>query len=190
MNVDEEMLSRLEALAIEAGEAIMKIYAEDFTPEYKDDYSPVTEADTAAETLIVAGLKAFAPEIPAVAEEAFSGGHSPDISGRSGSSIHSMAPGSSAKRRIHRQYCIDFDEQPICGMIHAPALNKTLQASLDKPPEQKRCRCRTDCRSHSGQRHRRRKPASRRPQENRKLLQGRRVAKHGMPAVRLSSVGS
>ena len=39
MNVDEEMLSRLEALAIEAGEAIMKIYAEDFTPEYKDAVS-------------------------------------------------------------------------------------------------------------------------------------------------------
>ena len=81
MNVDEEMLSRLEALAIEAGEAIMEIYAEDFTPEYKDDYSPVTKADTAAETLIVAGLKELAPEIPAVAEEAFSAGHSPDISG-------------------------------------------------------------------------------------------------------------
>jgi len=81
MNVDEEMLSRLEALAIDAGEAIMKIYAEDFTPEYKDDYSPVTEADTTAEKLIVAGLKAMAPEIPIVAEEAFSAGHSPDISG-------------------------------------------------------------------------------------------------------------
>ena len=35
MNVDEEILSRLEALAIEAGEAIMAIYAEDLRRSIK-----------------------------------------------------------------------------------------------------------------------------------------------------------
>ena len=102
MNVDEKTLSRLETLAIEAGEAIMKIYAEDFTPEYKDDYSPVTEADTAAETLIVAGLKALAPEIPAVAEEAFPAAI-PQISAAVGSgwSIRSTAPMSSSTRTVN-----------------------------------------------------------------------------------------
>ena len=128
MNVDEEMLSRLEALAIEAGEAIMKIYAEDFTPEFKDDYSPVTEADTAAETLIVAGLEAFEPEIPVVAEEAFSAGHSPDISG---GRFWLVDPLDGTHEFIDKngEFTVNIalisDGQPICGVVHAPALDKT-----------------------------------------------------------------
>ena len=129
MNVDEEMLSRLEALAIQAGEAIMKIYAEDFTPEYKDDYSPVTEADTTAEKLIVAGLEAIAPEIPIVAEEAFSAGHSPDISG---GRFWLVDPLDGTHEFIDKNgeftvnIALILDEQPICGVVHAPALNKTF----------------------------------------------------------------
>ena len=128
MNVDEEMLYRLEALAIEAGEAIMEIYAEDFTPEYKDDYSPVTEADTAAETLIVAGLEALKPEIPVVAEEAFSAGHSPDISG---GRFWLVDPLDGTHEFIDKndEFTVNIalisDGQPICGVVHAPALDKT-----------------------------------------------------------------
>ena len=53
MTTAEKLLTELEALAIDAGNAIMRIYAEDFVAEYKDDYSPVTEADTAAEEIIM-----------------------------------------------------------------------------------------------------------------------------------------
>ncbi len=38
--------------AIEAGKAIMKIYEQDFSVEFKDDKSPLTEADKASNTLI------------------------------------------------------------------------------------------------------------------------------------------
>ena len=44
----EKLLTELEALAIDAG-CHLRIEGEDFVAEYKDDYSPVTEADTAAE---------------------------------------------------------------------------------------------------------------------------------------------
>ena len=128
MNVNEEMLSCLEALAIDAGKAIMEIYAEDFTPEYKDDYSPVTEADTAAETLIVAGLEVLAPKIPVVAEEAFSAGHSPDISG---GRFWLVDPLDGTHEFIDKngEFTVNIalisDGQPICGVVHAPALDKT-----------------------------------------------------------------
>ena len=45
------------ALSIEAGRAIMAIYAQDFSVIKKDDLSPLTEADMAAHYIIVAGLE-------------------------------------------------------------------------------------------------------------------------------------
>ena len=59
----KEMLFKLETLALDAGAAIMRVYGEDFVAEYKDDYSPVTEADTIAEKIIIAGLSSLTPEI-------------------------------------------------------------------------------------------------------------------------------
>ena len=57
-------------LAIAAGEAIMTIYhRDDKKVREKADKSPVTEADQAAETLILAGLSNLAPGVQIVAEE-------------------------------------------------------------------------------------------------------------------------
>jgi 3'(2'), 5'-bisphosphate nucleotidase len=49
--------------------------------EKKADGSPATMADTAAETIILAGLQSLTPSIPIVSEEAFERGEIPDISG-------------------------------------------------------------------------------------------------------------
>ncbi|HST27070.1 MAG TPA: 3'(2'),5'-bisphosphate nucleotidase CysQ [Rudaea sp.] len=57
------------ALAREAGDAIMRVYAGDFAVERKDDNSPLTAADLAAHRVIVAGLQALAPQIPVLSEE-------------------------------------------------------------------------------------------------------------------------
>ncbi|WP_370151568.1 3'(2'),5'-bisphosphate nucleotidase CysQ [Ferrovibrio sp.] len=57
------------ALARAAGTAIMAIYDTAFEARTKADRSPVTDADEAAEALIVAGLQRLAPGIPVVAEE-------------------------------------------------------------------------------------------------------------------------
>lgn len=60
----------LKRLALEAGRAIMQVYADpDFETRVKDDKSPVTDADLAADKIIAAGLKADFPDIPAVTEE-------------------------------------------------------------------------------------------------------------------------
>ena len=74
---DPDLLELAAGLAREAGEAILAVRARGFETLQKHDDSPVTEADHAAERIIVAGLRAAAPEIPVVAEEEIAAGHVP-----------------------------------------------------------------------------------------------------------------
>lgn len=63
------MLLKIAKLAIRAGEEIMKVYSRDFGVEYKEDASPLTEADKASHEVIDAGLRKLAPGIPVISEE-------------------------------------------------------------------------------------------------------------------------
>ena len=69
--MDHDRLARvMRRLAIEGGAAIMEVYGrEDMGVRAKDDASPVTEADDAADRLISAGLREAFPDIPLVTEE-------------------------------------------------------------------------------------------------------------------------
>ena len=64
-----EIVDEIRALALKAGAEIMRFYATEFTVESKDDATPVTDADRAADAVIVAGLEARFPDIPVVTEE-------------------------------------------------------------------------------------------------------------------------
>ena len=69
--ITPEGLQTLVQLADQAGRAIMEIYARE-TPlqqQQKSDSSPLTEADLAANAILVAGLKAHWPQIPVLSEE-------------------------------------------------------------------------------------------------------------------------
>jgi len=57
------------ALAADAGEAILEVYATDFDVQSKADESPLTQADLASNRLIIAGLNALTPDIPIITEE-------------------------------------------------------------------------------------------------------------------------
>lgn len=74
---DAALLSLAADLARQAGATILAIRARGFDTLRKADASPVTEADHAAEALIVAGLRRATPDIPVVAEEEIAGGHVP-----------------------------------------------------------------------------------------------------------------
>ncbi len=77
--MDDAALLHLAAdLARQAGATILAIRTRGFDTRHKADASPVTEADHAAETLIVAGLRRATPDIPVVAEEEIAAGHVPD----------------------------------------------------------------------------------------------------------------
>ena len=66
-------------LAQQAGTAILAIRARGFETLRKADRSPVTEADHAAEAIIVAALRAATPDIPVIAEEEMEAGIAPDV---------------------------------------------------------------------------------------------------------------
>jgi 3'(2'), 5'-bisphosphate nucleotidase len=69
-------------LARAAAREIMRIYAGDLGARTKADQSPVTDADHAAEAVIVAGLRALTPGLVVVAEEEMAAGHVPRLDGR------------------------------------------------------------------------------------------------------------
>ena len=63
--------------AREAGEAILEVVRRGFEVETKRDSSPVTEADRAAELIILAALAHAAPGVPVIAEEEVAAGRIP-----------------------------------------------------------------------------------------------------------------
>jgi len=69
----------LRQTAIEAGAKIMEIREQKIDVSYKEDSSPVTLADQAAEKIILRDLQKVAPEIPVVAEESASDGKIPQV---------------------------------------------------------------------------------------------------------------
>jgi len=62
-------LDLVEKIAKTAGNAIMEIYNRDFQVEYKDDRSPLTEADTRSNEIICEALSRAYPDIPLLSEE-------------------------------------------------------------------------------------------------------------------------
>jgi 3'(2'), 5'-bisphosphate nucleotidase len=75
--VPVDLLGTLSEAAREAGEAILRIVRRGFEVETKADHSPVTEADRAAEAVILAALRTAAPGVPVIAEEEVAAGRIP-----------------------------------------------------------------------------------------------------------------
>jgi 3'(2'), 5'-bisphosphate nucleotidase len=68
--IPDKHLTQSVRLACEAaGRAILEIYATQFAVVSKDDASPVTAADLAADRILVATLQQLTPDIPVVSEE-------------------------------------------------------------------------------------------------------------------------
>jgi len=65
----KELIDPVVALATEAGQAILEVYATDFDVQEKSDDSPLTQADLASHHCIVAGLEQLTPGIPVISEE-------------------------------------------------------------------------------------------------------------------------
>jgi 3'(2'), 5'-bisphosphate nucleotidase len=78
LSIDYDYLvDHLAEAAREAGEAILTIVRRGFDVETKRDTSPVTEADRAAELVILAALARVAPGVPVIAEEEVAAGRIP-----------------------------------------------------------------------------------------------------------------
>lgn len=71
------LLDALTETAREAGEAILTVVRRGFDVERKADSSPVTQADRAAEAVILDALARLAPGVPVIAEEEVAAGRIP-----------------------------------------------------------------------------------------------------------------
>ena len=109
-----------------ASTVVMQVYNSDFETHNKADASPVTEADEAAEAIILAALSQALPGVPVLAEEAFAAGVKPKI----GSEFLLVDPVDGTKEFINRngQFTINIalvtNNKPVAGAVYAPALKR------------------------------------------------------------------
>ena len=127
-----DLLEEILQLSVEAGDAIMGIYAKDFNVEYKEDESPVTDADLAAHKVIAAGLQQLTPDIPVLSEE--SAGI--DWATRQTWNQYWLVdPIDGTKEFIKKngEFTVNIAlikaGKPILGVVHAPALNVSYLAA-------------------------------------------------------------
>jgi 3'(2'),5'-bisphosphate nucleotidase len=124
---EETLSGALCSLALQAGAAAMQIYARDFETRFKGDASPVTEADRIAEEIILAGLTAFAPEIPVLAEESAAAGHIPGSLGRR---FFLVDPLDGTREFVSKtgEFTVNIalieDGRPVYGVVYAPAIDR------------------------------------------------------------------
>ncbi|PLX66971.1 MAG: 3'(2'),5'-bisphosphate nucleotidase [Denitrovibrio sp.] len=69
MQYDQKLLDEVIDIAVQAGSEIIEIYKKDFSIEYKDDKSPLTEADKHSNDVICTGLQRLDRQYPILSEE-------------------------------------------------------------------------------------------------------------------------
>ena len=123
-----ELIEPIVALAREAGDAILEVYATDCDVQSKDDESPLTQADLASHRCIVAGLEAQTPELPIISEESGLPGF--DERGR-WSRYWLIDPLDGTKEFVNRngEFTVNIAlieaGKPVFGVVHVPVQGKT-----------------------------------------------------------------
>ncbi|MBN2825665.1 MAG: 3'(2'),5'-bisphosphate nucleotidase CysQ [Campylobacterales bacterium] len=118
-------------IAQEAGAATMEIYQKDFSVEYKDDKSPLTEADLKANKIICDALTKLYPDIPILSEE----NKAIEYSERKDWEYYwCIDPIDGTKEFIKKngEFTINIalihQDSPVAGVVYAPALNELYYA--------------------------------------------------------------
>jgi 3'(2'), 5'-bisphosphate nucleotidase len=123
-----ELVEPAVALAKEAGDAILEVYATDFDVQAKDDESPLTQADMASHRVIDKGLKALTPDIPIISEES---GLPPFEERREWRTYWLIDPLDGTKEFVNRngEFTVNIalidGNRPVLGVVHVPVSGKT-----------------------------------------------------------------
>jgi len=125
-----DLVESVVALARRAGERIMDFYETPIDVRAKDDRSPVTDADDAAEEIILPGLTQIAPGITAISEEAaHRAGIANLASGNQQGCFWLVDPLDGTKEYIKRngEFTVNIaliaDGAPVFGVVHLPAID-------------------------------------------------------------------
>lgn len=129
--MDMSRLEQIETIAREAGAAIMVIYAKDFSVQEKADKSPLTEADEAANRIIIARLACLQPSLPILSEEAVEDFHGVEKAG----SYWLVDPLDGTKEFVKRngEFTVNIalieNGRPVLGVVYAPVLDVAYLAA-------------------------------------------------------------
>ena len=129
----EHLLSIAVEAALNAGEAIMRIYdTDDFEVDFKSDNSPLTKADLASHNVIESLL--LKTGVPILSEE---GKHLPYEERKSWQKLWIVDPIDGTKEFINKngEFTVNIalieNQKPILGVIYVPALNDLYYSTLE-----------------------------------------------------------
>jgi 3'(2'), 5'-bisphosphate nucleotidase len=132
-----------------AGREIMAIYANPVMARQKSDLTPVTEADEAAERIILAGLKRIDPAIPVISEEAAAAGVIPKVAEH----FYLVDPLDGTKEFLSRngEFTVNIalieKAQPAAGIVLAPAMSRIFCGETGSGAFEARIEAETDAAS-------------------------------------------
>lgn len=127
MAITPDLLAKI---ALDAGAIIMEIYNGAISVSQKDDESPVTEADTAAEVFILDALMKADPSLPIIAEESVSAGVLPTHGPR----FALVDPVDGTREFIKRngEFTVNIaiieHGRPTMAVVYAPAMERLFVA--------------------------------------------------------------
>ena len=119
------------AISRQAGAAIMEVYASGFEVAIKDDASPLTAADLAANRFIVEGLERLTPDLPVLSEES---AKVPWDVRRHWPTYWLVDPLDGTREFVKRngEFTVNIalieDGVPVLGVVHAPVLDYLVHA--------------------------------------------------------------
>lgn len=135
MNITDQNIQDIIKISLDAGVKIMEVYQKDFQVEYKEDESPLTEADTASNAIIVDALRRLFPQIPIISEE----NKLLDYNERKDwKQVWLVDPIDGTKEFIKKngEFTVNIalveNSRVVVGVVHVPAQNKTYYASKGK----------------------------------------------------------
>jgi 3'(2'), 5'-bisphosphate nucleotidase len=129
---DPSLLDELTAIVSRAGQAIMRVRVAGAAVRTKADASPVTEADEAAEAIILDALARTLPGIVVVSEEAASQGSLPELP----DTFILVDPLDGTREFIdgRDEFTVNIaiirDGRPVSGIVGAPALNAIWRGAV------------------------------------------------------------
>ncbi|WP_166264392.1 3'(2'),5'-bisphosphate nucleotidase CysQ [Marinobacter caseinilyticus] len=130
---DRSLLAEVIKVADEASEKVLYVYQSDFKVHYKDDHSPITEADMASHHIIVDGLQQLTPDIPILSEESV---NAPWSERRHWQRFWLIDPIDGTKEFTSRtdEFTVNIalieHGEPVLGVVTAPALGEAYWGAV------------------------------------------------------------
>jgi len=131
------LIEALRPIVHEAGKEIIRIYeTKNYNVRKKEDASPVTDADEAAERILLRGLRKLTPDIPIVSEESAEAGDIPSIAG---GKFWLVDPLDGTKEFISQtgeftvNVALVIGDRPVLGLIGIP-FKKIIYAATEAGP--------------------------------------------------------